>query len=92
MKRLPAMMLSAVCLMTQVVSACPMCKDSIPSNDAQAPGGIPSGFNNTIYVMLGGLFCVLGMISFTLVKGARGSTPSAPGRAFPVNDQHKTDL
>jgi hypothetical protein len=53
--------------------ACPMCKDSVPSSDAQAVGGVPSGFNNTIYLMLGGLLCVIGMITFTLIKGAQSS-------------------
>jgi len=33
--------------------ACPLCKDSVPSSDAQAPGGVPGGFNTTIYLMLG---------------------------------------
>ena len=79
MRRLPAILFSALCLTTQVVSACPMCKDSIPSSDAQSPGGIPSGFNNTIYIMLGGLFCVIGMVGFTLVKGARGTAQPGHG-------------
>jgi hypothetical protein len=65
------------------VFACPFCKDSIPTTDAQTAGGVPSGFNNTIYLMLGGLVCVLGMVTFTLVKGARSTTQSRE-RGFPV--------
>ena len=53
--------------------ACPMCKDSVPSSDAQAVGGVPSGFNTTIYLMLGALVCVIGMVAFTLIKGAQSS-------------------
>jgi hypothetical protein len=69
---------------TAIASACPLCKDSIPSSDAQAPGGIPAGFNHTIYLMLGGLVCVLGMVTFTLVKGARGTSSPRDGRGFPL--------
>src|SRR2546427_383760 len=53
--------------------ACPLCKDAIPSSDAQAPGGVPGGFNTTIYLMLGSLFCVIAMISMTRIRGARGN-------------------
>ena len=67
--------------------ACPMCKDSVPASDAQAAGGLPSGFNNSIYLMLGGLFCVIGFVAFTIVKSVRGPSTSA-NRAFPVVDKH----
>ena len=73
-------------LMTTASWACPLCKDSVPSSDAQAPGGIPGGFNTTIYLMLGVLFCVIGMITMTLVRGARGVNSSrANGRGFPLS-------
>ncbi|MEA2735733.1 MAG: hypothetical protein QOE14_2184 [Humisphaera sp.] len=62
--------------------ACPMCKDSVPSSDAQAAGGLPSGFNNSIYLMLGAFFCVLGFVTFTIVKSVR--VPSATKNAFPI--------
>ena len=70
-------------LMTTAVWACPLCKDSVPSSDAQAPGGVPGGFNTTIYLMLGSLFCVIGMVTMTLVRGARGNI-AARNRGFPL--------
>ena len=69
--------------------ACPMCKDSVPASDAQSAGGLPSGFNNSIYLMLGALFGVIGMITWTLVKAGRTSAAAAPRRrAFPVVPKH----
>ncbi|MGB7157998.1 MAG: hypothetical protein WBD40_08015 [Tepidisphaeraceae bacterium] len=54
--------------------ACPNCKDSIPTAaDGSSTGGLPSGFNTSIYVMLLGLFAVIGMVAFTIVKGVRSS-------------------
>jgi hypothetical protein len=64
--------------------ACPFCKDSIPNSDAQSTGGVPSGFNNTIYLMLGGMFAMLGLVVFTLAKAARTTMPSAGQRGFPL--------
>jgi len=82
MKRLAPLL---VLLMTTATWACPLCKDSVPSSDAQAPGGVPGGFNTTIYFMLGGLFCVIGMITMTLVRGARGSAAArGDQRGFPL--------
>lgn len=73
--------------LTTAAIACPFCKDSIPNSDAQSGGGVPSGFNNTIYIMLFTFFSMIGMVSFTLVKGARssinGKSPRA-GRGFPL--------
>jgi len=66
--------------------ACPLCKDSVPSSDAQAAGGLPSGFNNSIYLMLGGLFCVIGFVTFTIVRNVRGPSTSSKS-AFPVIDK-----
>lgn len=68
-------------LLTATALACPFCKDSIPSSDAQAAGSVPGGFNNSIYLMLGGFFLVLGFVTMTLFKAAR--TPQQP-RGFPV--------
>jgi hypothetical protein len=66
--------------------ACPMCKDSVPASDAQSAGGLPSGFNNSIYLMLGALFCVMGFLAFTIVKSVRGTSASSKP-AFPVIDK-----
>jgi hypothetical protein len=65
--------LLTLALFTAVAQACPLCKDSVPNSDAQAAGGLPSGFNNSIYVMLGALFCVMGFLGYTIVRGIRGT-------------------
>ena len=64
--------------------ACPFCKDSVPNSDAQQAGGVPSGFNNTIYIMLASLIGMTGFVSFTLYKGARTSINGKVGRGFPL--------
>ena len=87
MRRRTPLLVAVLTLCIQAAAfACPFCKDSIPSSDAQAAGGVPSGFNNSIFLMLGGMFCVLGMISFMLFKGARSSMPprNDRGRGFPL--------
>ncbi len=76
-----------------VASACPMCKDSIssaagPGGDfgggggpgAMSGGGLPGGFNSSVYIMLLGLFGTLGMVGYQVVKGAR-ATNAAMGAA-----------
>ena len=67
-----------------IASACPLCKDAIPSSDAQAPGGVPSGFNTSIYFMLGVFFCMTAMVTLTLIRGARTATNGKQGRGFPL--------
>ena len=85
MRRLPAFIIATALLaLPAIASACPLCKDAIPSSDAQAPGGVPGGFNTTIYLMLGSMFAVLGMITFTLIRGARSSVNGPKGRGFPM--------
>ena len=85
MNRLAATILAVLLTAAPAALACPLCKDSVPSSDAQAPGGVPGGFNTTIYFMLGGLFCVIGMISMTLVRGARGNAVArGDQRGFPL--------
>ena len=71
--------------LTTAAWACPLCKDSVPSSNAQAPGGVPGGFNTTIYVMLCTFFCMIGMVTITLVRGARGSAIArGDQRGFPL--------
>ena len=53
--------------------ACPMCKDSIPNTDAQSAGGLPGGFNLSVYYMLISLFAVIGLITTVMVKGIRST-------------------
>ena len=76
----------AVLLTAAPALACPMCKESVPSSDAQSAGGLPAGFNNSIYLMLAGLFCVMGFLAFTIVKSVRG-TGGSTRPAFPVIDK-----
>ena len=87
MKRLFTPIL-ALLLTAAPALACPMCKDSVPSSDAQNAGGLPSGFNNSIYLMLGALFCVMGLLAFTIVKNVRGSNATARRPAFPIASTH----
>jgi hypothetical protein len=74
----PILVLLLTFAITSAALACPMCKDSVPSSDAQSAGGVPAGFNNSIFFMLGGLLFVIGMVAFTVVKGMR-SAPAARG-------------
>jgi hypothetical protein len=66
--------------------ACPNCKDSIANGaDGSSSGGLPAGFNYSIYFMLLGLFAVIGFVGFTIVKGIKSSAAAQMGkRGFPV--------
>lgn len=72
------------------VLACPMCKDSIPGatgvggdpSGMAGGGGLPGGFNTSVYLMLLGFLGTLGLVSWTLVQGVRSPTARGPG--FPV--------
>ena len=87
----PALIATAVLLLNAAtLLACPMCKDSVPASDAQNAGGLPGGFNHSIYLMLGSLFCVIGMITWTLVKGSRSSpVASTRPRGFAVTPERE---
>ena len=68
-----------------VALACPNCKDSITSTaDGGSTGGLPAGFNYSIYFMLLGLFAVLGFVGFTIVKAVRTSDAATARRGFSV--------
>jgi hypothetical protein len=85
MKRsLPLFVAVANLVLTTAAWACPFCKDSIPSSDAQSSASVPGGFNNSVYLMLLSFFAMLGFVTFTLVKGARGVQPPRGGRGFPL--------
>jgi len=64
--------------------ACPMCKDSIPNSDSSQPVAVPTGFNRSVYTMLGGFLVVLGAVSGFIVKVIR--EPNAT-RGFNVIEQ-----
>ena len=75
-------------------SACPNCKESIPSSDAQLPSALPGGFNASIYYMLTGLAVVMGGIIGMIVKVARqtdAQLPATPGGFEPVRQKTPTD-
>ena len=68
-----------------VVLACPNCKDSVATTaNGGSAGGLPAGFNYSIYFMLLGLFAVLGFVGFTIMKGVRGSDARSARRGFPL--------
>lgn len=72
------LILLAVLLLGPAGFACPMCKDSIPSSDAQQAGSLPGGFNNSIYFVLLSFFTVLGTLCAFIVKTIRqgGARPA----------------
>ena len=67
-----------------VAAACPLCKDAIPSSDAQAAGALPGGFNISIYVMLLGLFAVIGGFGFFIVRTIRQTDSAHTRRGFDI--------
>jgi len=83
---------------TTGASACPMCKDSVSNregetnelHDSYTTGGqnIASGLNVSVYVMLGTLFGMIGLVSTVIVKGVHSSNAS---RGFPVERKRDED-
>jgi hypothetical protein len=63
-----------VLLLASVGDACPMCKDSIPDNDATQAAGVPGGFNFSVYYMLVSVFAMMGFVGFIIVKGIRSTS------------------
>jgi hypothetical protein len=57
--------------------ACPNCKDQIGKSDAQEAAAVPAAFNNSIYIMLAGLFLTAGVAGFYVVKVIRQSDRQA---------------
>ena len=78
-----------ILMMATLAQACPMCKDSVPNSDAQAAAGVPTGLNTSVYFMLTGLFSVMGLVSFVIVKGIRESDSRSVARGFPVDPDQK---
>jgi hypothetical protein len=70
MKRWTPLLLAIVVtlLVAGVASACPMCKDSTGTSE----GLVTRGFGHSVYIMLGGFFGCLGIITYNLVRGIRG--------------------
>ena len=65
-------LLVVLCFATFAV-ACPNCKSSaaVDPTGSAGGGGLPEGFNYSIYFMLGSFFTVLGGISFAITKAVR---------------------
>jgi hypothetical protein len=70
-RRLFATVLALTLLPAAFAQACPNCKDSIPSSDAEQASNLPAGFNRSIYFMLGGFLLVSGFVVRMLVKESR---------------------
>jgi hypothetical protein len=84
--------LAALLLSAGIAGACPMCKDTISDTAMSQPqdgsGGpqasLPSGFNFSIYYMLTGLLCTIGLVAGVITKGVRDSNASMR-RGFPTS-------
>ena len=70
MKRYAPLLLSLIVVLSlaAAASACPMCKESTGT----AEGLVTRGFGHSVYIMLGGFFGCLGLITYNLVRGIRG--------------------
>jgi hypothetical protein len=91
MKRL-GIILSIVLILclNAAVLACPMCKDSVPNSDAQSAGGLPGGFNTSVYLILGTFLGVLTLVLGGIWKAVQ-TTPNSRPRAggFPIKPDEK---
>jgi hypothetical protein len=85
-----ALLASGLVLATALPAiACPLCKDTIANTGAAGnPNGggpgLPSGFNTSIYYMLGGLFAVLATGGYFVVRTIRTTDAAAAQRGFDV--------
>jgi hypothetical protein len=74
MKRVYLLMAVAILGVSSAASACPFCKDSAPDPSTLGPGATQqpvtagSPYNLSIYVMLGGLFTLMGFVGRNVVK------------------------
>ena len=75
-------LLLAPMALTSPADACPACKDTVAGGDASsemetlsggAAGGVPGGFNTSIYFMLGIFIGTLGLVGHTIYRGARSN-------------------
>jgi hypothetical protein len=79
MKKLMLIATTCVLLVPQFVLACPMCKDSIPGSDANEAGSLPGGFNESVYMLLIGLFCCIAMTMHNIIKAVKTTPVDVPG-------------
>jgi hypothetical protein len=90
MKRLPFILTTLLifCLNT-AVWACPLCKESVPNSDAQQSEGLPSGFNNSVYLLLGTFLTVLTLVLGGIWRAVQ-TTPVTPRQGgFPIKPNHE---
>src|SRR4051812_18081094 len=86
--------------LVQPALGCPACKESIAggdsstsSSDPTADGSGPNvsaGFNASIYLMFISLFAVTGLITYTLIRGARGVGQRSESKVD--SDQHHSQF
>jgi len=91
MKRISIILSIVLILCVNVaVIACPMCKDSVPNSDAQSAGGLPGGFNTSVYLILGTFLGVLTLVLGGIWKAVH-TTPNSLPRAggFPIKPDEK---
>ena len=82
---------AASMLVCSVAAACPMCKDSIPNGETSAQAGsLPGGFNNSVYLLLLGLFATMGFMAVGIIKGIRSSDQRLHPRK--IREDLKSDL
>ncbi len=89
-------LLVAVVAFAGDASGCPNCKGTIESTAADGANGgpgaspaLPGGFNVSIYLMLAGLFGVMGMVAGIVIRGVRATNVgmiqgNGARRGFPV--------
>lgn len=67
--------------------ACPNCKDAVSATDAQSAAGVPAGFNNSVYLILGTFLTVLGLLAGGIWRAVR-TTPVTPDPrpGFPLDN------
>jgi hypothetical protein len=92
--------LIVVLFATASAPACPMCKDSVANregeynelHDSYTTNGqnISGGINASVYVMLGTLLGIMGMVSMVVVKGVRSTRIDSPREsATDDTDSHR---
>jgi hypothetical protein len=68
---IPLLTVLLVLSLHAIVLACPACKDSVPNSDAESAGGLPGGFNHSVYMLLTSFLVLVGSIVTMVVKVAR---------------------
>lgn len=59
-------------VLTAPVSACPLCKDAIATNDPDEEiNNLPAAYNNSIYLMVSVPYLTLGIGGFFIYRGLR---------------------